>query len=217
MVFVIDTSGSIDSSKFQMIRNFVANITTELIQNSSQSAVGVILYSDNAHIQFNLQAYTNLSTLLSAIYRLPYNGGLTNTAEALTLLLSSAQNGTLELRNNSSKVAIVITGGRSNSPSATLSAAFSLHTSNIFHVFAIGVAEANFTELEGIASRLEFVFLRNFLSNSSLQQLHDDILQELCNGKETRVANYFKLYIYIYIYIYIHTSKCTCPIMQESI
>ena len=183
VVFVIDTSGSIGFSNFQMIRNFVANITTELIQNSPQSAVGVILYNDRAWIQFNLQAYTNLSTLLSAIYRLPYSGGGTDTAEALTLLLSSAQNGRLGLRNNSSNVAIVITDGRSNSRSATLSAARSLHASNIFDVFAVGIDGADQTELRGIASSPELVFFASSFNGTRLQQLQDRILLELCNGK----------------------------------
>ena len=180
MIFVIDTSGSIGSSTFQMIRKFVADITIKIY---SQSAVGVILFNDSAHIQFNLQAYTNLSTLLSAIYRLPYSGGGTDTAEALTLLLSSAQNGRLGLRNNSSKVAIVITDGRSNSQSATLSAARSLHASNIFDVFAVGVAGANLIELHRIASNPRFVFFTRYFNKTGLRQLHDEILQELCNGK----------------------------------
>ena len=183
MVFVIDASGSIGSSNFQMIRNFIANITTELIQNFPRSAVGVILFASNAHIEFNLQTYTNLNQLLSAIYRLPYSGGGTDTAEALTLLLSSAQNGTLGLRNNSSNVAIVITDGHSNSQSATLSAARSLHASNIFDVFAVGIDGADLTELRGIASSPEFVFFASSFNGTMLQQLQDRILLELCNGK----------------------------------
>ena len=180
---MIDTSGSISLSNFQMIRNFVANITTELIQNFPRSAVGVILFASNAHIEFNLQAYTNLNPLLSAIYRLPYSGGGTNTAEALTLLLSSAQNGTLGLRSGSSNVAIVITDGRSNNRIETLSAANSLHASNIFDVFAVGIDGASLTELQGIASRPEFVFFTNSFNGTRLLQLQDRILPELCNSK----------------------------------
>ena len=84
---MIDTSGSIGSSQFQLIREFTANITAELIRNSPKSAVGVILFGSSAYIRFNLQAYTSLSSLLLAINRLPYSGGGTDTAEALTLLL----------------------------------------------------------------------------------------------------------------------------------
>jgi len=182
-VFVIDTSGSIGSSRFQMIREFTASITTELISNSPRSAVGVILFGSNAYIRFNLQAHTSLSTLLSAINLLPYSGGGTDTAEALTLLLSSAQNGALGLRNNSSHVAIVITDGVSNDRSATLSAAATLHASNIFDVFAVGVDGADVTELQGIASNPEFVFFTNSFNSNGLQQLQDRILPQLCTGK----------------------------------
>lgn len=80
VVFVIDSSGSIGSTRFQLIREFTANITTELFHNSPNSAVGVILYSDSAHIHFNLLTYTNLNALLSAISSLPYSSRGTNTA-----------------------------------------------------------------------------------------------------------------------------------------
>ena len=183
MVFVIDTSGSIGSSNFQLIREFTANITAELIRNSPRSAVGVILFSSNAHIQFNLQTYTSLNSLLLAINRLPYSAGLTDTAEALTLLLSTAQNGVLGLRSDSSKVAIVITDGQSNSRTATLSAAAALHVSNIFDVYAVGIDGAYLPELHGIASSPEFVFFTNSFNSTGLRQLQDIIIPQLCGGK----------------------------------
>ena len=183
MVFVIDTSGSIGSSNFQLIREFTANITAELIRNSPRSSVGVILFASYPYVRFNLQTYTNLNSLLSAINQLPYSGGGTDTAEALTLLLSTAQNGTLGLRNDSSKVAIVITDGRSSSSSATSSAAAALHAPNIFDAYAVGVGGAYLPELQGIASSPEFVFFTNSFNSIGLQQLHDKIIPHLCGGK----------------------------------
>ena len=186
MVFVIDTSGSIGSSHFQLIREFTAKISAELIRNSPRSAIGVILFDSNARIQFTLQTYTSLSSLLSAINNLPYSGGGTDTAEALQLLLSTARNGVLGLRNDSSKVAIVITDGRSSSSSATLSAAAALHTSNIFEVYAVGVDGADLTELEGIASSPELVFFTSSFNSTGLQQLQDRIIPQLCDGTYVR-------------------------------
>jgi len=183
IVFVIDTSGSIGSSRFQLIREFTASITTELIRNSPRSAVGVILFGSSAYIRFNLQTHTSLNTLLSAINLLPYSGGLTDTAGALRLLLSSARSGALGLRSDSSPVAIVITDGRSNSQSATLSAAAALHASNIFDVFAVGVDGADVTELQAIASNPELVFFTNSFNSNGLQQLQDRILPQLCTCK----------------------------------
>ena len=71
VVFVIDTSGSIGADHFQLIREFTANITIELINRFPGSAVGVILFSSSAHIEFNLTAHTSLNSLLSAINELP--------------------------------------------------------------------------------------------------------------------------------------------------
>ena len=183
VMFVIDTSGSIGSTRFQLIREFTADITTELIRNSPRSSVGVILFSSNAYIQFSLQTYTSLNSLLSAINNLPYSSGGTNTAEALTLLLSSAQNGTLRLRNDSSKVAVIITDGQSNNRSVTLSAAAALHASNIFDVYAVGVDGAYLPELQAIASSPNFVFFESSFNSTGLQQLQYEILPQLCNSK----------------------------------
>jgi len=183
VVFLIDTSGSIRSYGFQLIKQFTASITTELISNSSRSAVGVILFGSNANIWFNLRAHTSLNTLLPAIYQLPYSGGGTDTAEALTLLLTSAKNGSLGLRSDSSPVAIVITDGKSNSRSATLSAAAALHASNIFDVFAVGVNGADMTELQAIASNPELVFFTNSFNTEGLQQIQGRILSQLCTRK----------------------------------
>ena len=180
---MIDTSGSIGSTRFELIKEFTANITTELISSSPNSTVGVILFASSAYIRFNLQTYTTLNALLSAIDNLPYSGGGTDTDEALTLLLSSTQNGALGLRNDSSKVAIVITDGHSNNPSATSSAAAALHASNIFDIYAVGVGGADRNELEIIASGPEFVFFTSSFDNAGLQQLLDTLLQQLCDCK----------------------------------
>ena len=124
-----------------------------------------------------------MSALRSAYRELPYLTGGTNTAEALTLLLSTAQNGQLGLRNDSSKIAIVITDGESNNMSATSAAAVELHSSNIFDVYAVGVGNADQTELGTIASSPELVFFTNDLNNDGLKQLVDAILPQLCAGK----------------------------------
>ena len=196
---MLDTSGSIGADNFQLIRESVANITVELFNKSPNTSVGVILFASSAHIEFNLQTYTSLSTLLSAIDNLPYSSGGTDTAEALTLLLSTAKNGILRLRDYSSKIAIVITDGRSSSQSATLSAVAELHASNIFNVFAFGIGGADQTELEAIASSPEFLFFVSTFDSPGLKELIDKLLPELihpgCYGKSVMIG-----YVYIHMY-----------------
>lgn len=186
VVFVIDASSSIDRYRFQQIQELATSIAAELISGSPRGAiaVGVILFSSNAHIELNLLPYTNLSMLLSAIYQLPYDRGATSeTARALSLLLSTAQNGTLQLRNNSSKFAIVITDGDSNNQSATLLAANALHASDIFTVYAVGVGTSYLLELRAIASSSEFIFRSTGYSIFEIMLLKYNILQHLCNGR----------------------------------
>ena len=196
---MLDTSGSIGDDNFQLIREVVANITVELFNKSPNTSVGVILFASSAHIEFNLQTYTSLSTLLSAIDNLPYSSGGTDTAEALTLLLSTAKSGILRLRDYSSKIAIVITDGRSSSQSATLSAVAELHASNIFNVFAFGIGRADQTELEAIASSPEFLFFVSTFDSAGLKELIDKLLPELihpgCYGKSVMIG-----YVYIHMY-----------------
>jgi len=107
VVFVLDASGSIGYSHFQLFRDFVSSIARVLDISLQQSLVGVILFSDEAGIQFSLTEHTDESSLLSAIDDIPYRSGNTNTADALRLLLSSAQDGTMELRGRYPHIVII--------------------------------------------------------------------------------------------------------------
>ena len=180
---MIDTSGSIGISLFRYIREFTANITAELIHSYPRSAFGVILFNNNAYIEFNLQAHSDLSELLSAINQLPYNAGGTNTSGALQYLLTTAQNGSLGLRRYSLKIAIVITDGESIDRSATFSSAAALHASNVFDVFSVGVDETvtgnDLNGLRAIASSPEFVFFTSSFYSTGLRLLQNRML---CKG-----------------------------------
>ena len=186
IVFVIDTSSSIGFFRFQMIREFVANITTDLKLNSPESSVSIILFDNFARVHFTLGPHTSLTTLSSAINPgLPYFRGFdTDTAGALRLLLSTAQNGSLGLRNETSNIAIIITDGRSNNQFSTRSAADALHAANIFDVYAIGYGSADTNELNTIASDPHFVYFINFFNQFDIQQLQMNITDQLCSCKQ---------------------------------
>ena len=168
-----------------MIREFADNITISLKLYSPESSVGVILFDYDAHIEFNLTTYTSLSTLSPAINPgLPYNKGYgRNTATALNLLLSSAQNGSLGIRNETSHIAIVITGGQSNNNYSTQSAAAALHAANIFDVYAIGYNGADINELNTIASDPNFVYFTNFSYEFDVEHLQINVTDQLCSCK----------------------------------
>ena len=168
-----------------MIREFVDNITVGLKLNSPESSVAVILYDYTARIYFNLEAHTSLSTLSPAINPgLPYYYGFRrDTAAALRLLLSSTQNGSLGIRNETSNIAIVITGGQSDDQNSTQSVAAELHEANLFDVYAIGYDRADYEELNTIASDPHFVYFTNFYSRYDNEELQMNITDQLCSCK----------------------------------
>ena len=183
VVFLIDASYNTGSYQFQMIRELVNNITISVKLNTPASSVGVILFDNYARILFNLEAHANLSTLSPAINPgLPYNSS--SYTNALNLLLSSAQNGSLGIRNETSHIAIVITGGQSNSNYSTQSAAAALHAANIFDVYAIGYSSADINELNTIASDPNFVYFTNFYNRYDTEELRRNIANQLCSCKK---------------------------------
>jgi len=107
------------------------------------------------------------------------------------LLLSGArEGGFLGLRNETSNVAIVITDGYSSSYFSLQSAANSLHAANIFDVYAIGIGDNLYFELQLISSDLSLIFSTSFLSSFSAQQLEQNVINQLCSSKS------FCIYMY---------------------
>ena len=145
------------------------------------SLAGVIVFSSSASIHFNLQQHTNAATLLPALNPgIPYPGGSTNTAAALQLLLSSAQDGTMGIRNGRTQIVIVVTDGRSNNPTETIAAANSLHAAGIYQVYAAGLGGANMAELNAIASDPSLVFFLNEFDVDSVMELTENFTQAIC-------------------------------------
>ena len=185
VVFVVDTSRRIGSSRFRLVRELIENITVNLKRNIPETLFDLITFDNVTRYEFNISSLTDLNALLPAINPgLPYYGGPgTNTGSALRLLLSgSTEGGFLQLRNETSSVAIVITDGYFSSYSSLHSAANSLHAANIFDVYAVGIGNNRLSILEEIASDPSFVFSTHFLTSFTVQQLVEDVIEKLCSS-----------------------------------
>ena len=186
VVFVIDTSRSIGTSRFQLVRKLVGNIITTLKVDSPETLFGLITFDSYTRNRFNIFSHINLSTLLPAINQLNYNyyGYRTNTGSALSVLLSGGkEGGYLKLRNTTSNVAIVIIDGYSSSFSSLRSAANSLHAADIFDVYAVGIGNNRYSELQLIASDPSFIFSKYSLNSLTAQQLEQNVVRKLCSSK----------------------------------
>ena len=186
VVFMIATSSNIGESRFQVVREMIENITINLKVNSPESLIGLITFDYVTRLEFNISKHTDLSTLIPAINPgLPYyaNSDTTNTASALSFLLSgSVEGGFLQLRDNTAKVAIVIYDGYRSRSSSLQSAAKSLHAANIFDVYAVGIGSNRYYDLFLIASKLSFVFATSTLTLRA-QALEYHVINQLCSSK----------------------------------
>ena len=160
VVFVVDESGSIGPVNFELVKNFTYAFI-DSIKDSEGDKIGLIIYSDNARVEYNLTSplNNNKSSLLESILSLQYGGGFTNTPDALCLLLNQPwRNGLGVLR-----LAVVITDGRTNRQSDECGrlepAAARVHNLEPpVQVLAIGIGEGIvYNELEIIASEPQFI------------------------------------------------------------
>ena len=175
------------SSRFQLVRELIENITINLKANSPETLFGLIKIDDTARVLFNITKHTDLSTLLPAInLGLPYYDNYnTDTVGGLLLLLSEGvEGGLLQLRNKASKVAIVFVEDYVYSSSYLLSVANSLHAANIYDVYVVGIGNHRYNGLLFIPSDPSFVFsVPSLLTNIISQQLEKDMTEQLCSSK----------------------------------
>ena len=185
LVFVLDESGSIGRARFELIREFVANVSLVLDIGSQRSLVGVISFSSRAAIEFNVTQHTDLNRLLLAIEQIPYRRGGTSIAAGLNLLHTAGQpGGALNLRDGFTHVAILITDG-SSGQRATATAAAALHASNIYsEVYAVGVGGADVSQLNLIASEPSLVFFDNNFDSAAISSLEQSVTRQLMSCRD---------------------------------
>jgi len=190
LVFMVDTSGSIHDENighvdnFQLMLDFVKSTVKMFSISPWETLVGIIGFSSDAYLHFNVQEHTNITALLTAIDNLYYHGGTTNTASALELLLNNAQNGAMGLRPGHPHIAILITDGPSNVREAeTVPFAERIRTSNIFQsLLVVGITpQIDSIELKAIAGDPLHVFYS--VSFETLNLLRRTLIRTICSGE----------------------------------
>lgn len=151
VVFIVDESGSIGSSNFQLVRSFLHSLVSGLQVSPNRVRVGMVVYSGEPAAEVFLNTFTDKSELLAFIKILPYHGGGTNTGAALDFARQQVfvQEKGSRKELGVQQVAVVITDGKSqddvSNPAADLRRAG-------VTVFAVGVKDADKAQLEQMAS-----------------------------------------------------------------
>ena len=154
---MLDASGSIGSSNFVTMKNFVKTIISNFEIGANKTRVGVIRFASSASIVIPLGSINNASQLNTSITNIFYTAGNTYTNLALNLLHTAFSNA--RTSQGVPRVAIVFTDGQSNSPTSTARAAQLVHAAGIV-VYSFGIGSGiDTSELNAIASSSRNVFL----------------------------------------------------------
>ena len=147
IMFVMDASGSIGGSNFEIMKSFVANVIRSL-NTSTDSKVGVIRFSNSAQVVIPLQSTQDASGLATQVLAVGYTGSGTATHTALGLMETELL---AAIVDSAAPIGILITDGRSNNRALTLAAADGVHAEGI-SMYTFGIGDTNDEELQAIAS-----------------------------------------------------------------
>lgn len=146
--------------------------------------VGVVTFSSKPHLEFHLNKYSSKAAIDQGVSNIQYISGGTNTADAIKYARETSFLSANGARSQTSKIAIIVTDGKSQSPPATAAEAQKMRDQGIT-VFSIGVGSGlNKPELDAMATDPDnqHVFVVN--NFDALKQIKGELQQKACEGKK---------------------------------
>ncbi|XP_045215666.2 cartilage matrix protein-like [Mercenaria mercenaria] len=155
VVFILDSSNSIWPGDFAKQTKFVSKVSQEfdIGPGPTQTRVGVLTFGHEVWRKFDLKDHTDVKSLVKSVTKIRHDRGRrTNTGDAITTAVNDMFTIEAGHRPGVSRIAVVITDGRSQNVLATQAAAKLAHDSGIT-TFALGVGRRiDLKELADIAS-----------------------------------------------------------------
>ena len=183
LVFVLDASTSVTAPNFELMKDFVKDFLFIADIDNGNVRVGIIIYSTEDYVQFQLNTYRSKVEIFDAIDNIPYRYGSTNTADALNTMRTEMFTRANGDRPNVPNICIVVTDGVSNINSRrTIPEAEQARAEGI-HIYAIGIGLTDTTELDGIASQPASENSFAVQEFSELRTLRDQVFSAFCPGK----------------------------------
>ncbi|XP_078660839.1 uncharacterized protein LOC144905190 isoform X3 [Branchiostoma floridae x Branchiostoma belcheri] len=155
LVFLLDGSGSVGTTNFELVKDFTAEVVLNFNISSDTTNVGVVQYSDTVRNEFFLSSYDTKLPLIDAINQINYLTGGTLTGFAIDYVRQSSFSLPAGARPTFPDVLVVLTDGLSQDNVVSSAAAA---RSQGITIFAVGVgSEVDFTtllQISGYPSRI---------------------------------------------------------------
>ncbi|KAM6984915.1 collagen alpha-1(XIV) chain [Aplochiton taeniatus] len=179
IVFLVDESWSVGQASFSKIKEFVGAIISSFqdkVIGETGIRFGVTVYGDIPRMRIALTDYSTLDEVLAALRNLPFEGGASRTGDALQFLSEYAFSPVIA-RDNTPKIAVLITNGRSDDqvdgPAKTVD-------NNGISLYAVGVRGADESELRRIVTEPHEEHLLLSADFSLLTALLPKLSRRLC-------------------------------------
>ncbi|CDJ38362.1 microneme protein 2, putative [Eimeria tenella] len=183
VMLVVDESGSIGTSNFRKVRQFIEDFVNSMPISPEDVRVGLITFATRSKVRWNLSdpKATNPSLAISAARSLSYSTGVTYTHYGLQDAKKLLYDTNAGARNNVPKLVLVMTDGASNLPSQTRSSAAALRDAGAI-VVVLGVGSGvNSSECRSIAGCSTSNCPRYLQSNwSNVTQQVNGIIKAAC-------------------------------------
>uniref|UniRef100_A0A3Q3FRS5 Collagen alpha-1(XXVIII) chain n=1 Tax=Labrus bergylta TaxID=56723 RepID=A0A3Q3FRS5_9LABR len=188
LVFVIDSSESVGPENFEIIKDFVTRLVDRTTVGRNTTRIGLVLYSLDVHLEFNLVRYMNKQDVKQAIRKMPYMGEGTYTGTAIR---KATQEAFFSARPGVRKVAIVITDGQTDKrePVKLDIAVREAHAANI-EMYALGIVNSSdptqaefLRELNLIASDPDSEHMYLIDDFNTLPALESQLVSQFCEDE----------------------------------
>ncbi|KAK7095217.1 hypothetical protein V1264_006656 [Littorina saxatilis] len=190
LLFLLDSSGSVSSSDFQLMLKFAADVIDAMTISTESVLVAGISFSTSVQIHFDFNDYSTKAQARSKTLNINKVSGGTNTALGLNQAATTLYSSSAGARSDAKKVVVLVTDGQSNDFDATHQSAQSLKDLGTT-VFAVGVGGYNLRELRAAASDPICSHVLTLSSFDHIQAIRDGIQKSACeaNIKFTKDQN----------------------------
>lgn len=181
LAFLLDDSSSIPDQDWTRLLNFVKSVIDSLAIGQNSVRVAIVRYSTTADVVFPLTRFYTANAMKNAIDNIAFNGGSTNLADALRIVLSDVYQ--VSPRPFAQKSVVLITDGRSNRQEESVIQANYVKSAGI-KIVAVGVVPSGvsvgFGELQEIASVPEEVVILQVANYAELPTKAADLMRAYC-------------------------------------
>nr|KAG5712123.1 hypothetical protein BaRGS_020849 [Batillaria attramentaria] len=181
LIFVLDSSGSVNSNQFNLMRAFAADVVDVMNITSEAVRVADVVFGSNVIVVCDLDDHSDKTSLRNTLSTTPRLGGGTMTYDALDQAAVTLYDAAGGARDDAKKVAILITDGKSWDSTKTADAAQTLKDKGTT-VFAIGVGNYNETELYAVASDSACSHVFTLTAFTSIQTILTQIQSSTCDA-----------------------------------